>query len=312
MRKQFKFYSIEDTFLKILEEVTIYKKSFIRFGDGEARIIRNQCGPNYQSLDRKLRQKLHFIIKNNMSPNLVLCFSNFSNKKPWFNKFLSNNISNKDTLCDTRFTRQISCFRLRPLWEQKKICYIGAFSDYISKYDKIISNIIKCCQESKEIPTDKYKKDKQTQKIILKQISKDSKINNLLQTIIKSVNESDLLGYQVNDSVILIKEIMTVPNYSFYIKEFLARYFRKNKNFLSSIYNLKKKVLLDKLFSNGKSLEYLLTNYKNSFQQLGEIEEQCLKKRKDTLFIISSGPMGKVLNYNLTIQGYQCLDIGHL
>ena len=309
----FNFYSFEDTLLKILEEVTINKKSFVRFGDGEIRILCNHLGPCFQKLESNLRENLFLIFKNK-HPNLILCLANFHKRKPWYNKFLIDNISTRETICDARFTRMLRPSVLKVLWEQRKICYVGSFTDNNNKYQSIINNIITCCQESKiPLNLNKYKsKRKIDQEYVSQEITKDNSINKLLDSIAAQINTEELLGYSVNYSVSLIKEIMTVSNYSFYTSSFLNYYFRKNKDYLCSIGSIKKKNDLDKIFSNGQSTEYILTNYKNSFQQFEEIKQECLKKEKDILFIISSGPMGKVLNYNLTTHGFQCLDIGHL
>jgi len=309
----FNFYSFEDTLLKIKEEVTINKKSFVRFGDGEIRILCNHCGPDFQKLDPNLRKNLFLIIKSK-HPNLVLCLANYHDRKPWYNKFLINNISSKEIICETQFTRMLGPSKLKVLWEKRKICYVGSFTDNNNEYQTIINNIIACCQESK-IPLNLNKnksKRKIDQEYVSQEITKDNSINKLLDSIAAQINTEELLDYSVNNSVSLIKEIMTVSNYSFYTTSFLNYYFRKNKDLLCSISNIKKKNDLDKIFSNGQSTEYILTNYKNSFQQFEEIKKECLKKEKDILFIISSGPMGKVLNYNLTTHGFQCLDIGHL
>lgn len=225
-----------------------------------------------------------------------------------------NNISSEEPICDARFTRMINYSRLRPLWSQRQICYVGSFTDIPPNFHTVINTIIDTCYQSKiPLKLNKVKsKRKQDQEYVSQEISKDNLVNKLLKTILGQINTKNLLSCSVNNSVSQIKEIMSISNFSFYTSSFVEHYFRKNRKFINCISNIKRKSDLEHIFSNGKSVEYILTDYKNSFQQLEQIEEQCLKKEKDILFIISSGPMGKILNYNLTTQGYQCLDIGHL
>ncbi len=209
----FNFYSFEDTLLKIKEEVTINKKSFVRFGDGEIRILFNHRGPDFQELDSNLRKNLFLIIKSK-HPNLVLCLANFYDRKPWYNKFLINNISNRETICEARFTRVLGFLKLKVLWEQRKICYVGSFTNSHHKYQTIINNIITCCQESK-IPLN-LNKNKSMRKIdqdyVSQEITKNNSINKLLDSIATQINTQELLGNSVNDSVSLIKEIMSVSH----------------------------------------------------------------------------------------------------
>lgn len=146
----------------------------------------------------------------------------------------------------------------------------------------ITDDIIERCNQS-QIPLKLNRvKDKrrQDQEYVSKEITQNNPVNKLLTTILSHINTKELLGCSVNNSVPLLKEIMSIKSFSFYTCSFLEHYFKKNKKVLDGISNIKRKSDLEDLFSNGDSIEYILTDYKNSFQQLEQIEQQCLKKKR--------------------------------
>lgn len=67
------------------------------------------------------------------------------------------------------------------------------------------------------------------------------------------------------------------------------------------------------LLSNAKSVKRILAPATSSFDRYDEILEASLRYAKeDVLFLIAMGPSAGVLAYDLTQEGYQAIDIGHV
>lgn len=66
------------------------------------------------------------------------------------------------------------------------------------------------------------------------------------------------------------------------------------------------------LFDNVATLSRILCPAKNAFTRYDEILFECRKQPKNVLFIIALGPTASVLAYDLTINGYMALDVGHI
>ena len=67
------------------------------------------------------------------------------------------------------------------------------------------------------------------------------------------------------------------------------------------------------LLDNAKDIKCILAPATNSFDRYDDIWKAALEYAKeDTLFLIAIGPSAGVLAYDLTVEGYQALDIGHL
>ena len=67
------------------------------------------------------------------------------------------------------------------------------------------------------------------------------------------------------------------------------------------------------LFNNTKSIKRILCPAENAFSVYNKIINQfkILKITKDTLVLISLGPVASILSYDLNKRGYQAIDIGH-
>ena len=65
------------------------------------------------------------------------------------------------------------------------------------------------------------------------------------------------------------------------------------------------------LFDNARSIVRILCPAESAFDRYEEIYNEALKQPKDKLFLIALGPAAGVLAFDLTIQGYQAIDIGH-
>lgn len=65
------------------------------------------------------------------------------------------------------------------------------------------------------------------------------------------------------------------------------------------------------LFDNAKSIVRILCPAENAFDRYDEIYRETLKQPKDRLILIALGPTAGVLAYDLAMQGYQAIDIGH-
>ncbi|MDE6606843.1 MAG: GT-D fold domain-containing protein [Lachnospiraceae bacterium] len=65
------------------------------------------------------------------------------------------------------------------------------------------------------------------------------------------------------------------------------------------------------LFDNAKSIVRILCPAESAFDKYEEIYEEAMKQPKDKLMLIALGPTAGVLAYDLAMQGYQAIDIGH-
>jgi len=65
------------------------------------------------------------------------------------------------------------------------------------------------------------------------------------------------------------------------------------------------------LFDNAGSIVRILCPAENAFDKYGEIYQEAIKQPKDKLILIALGPTAGVLAYDLAMQGYQAIDIGH-
>lgn len=66
------------------------------------------------------------------------------------------------------------------------------------------------------------------------------------------------------------------------------------------------------IFETAKTIEYQNAPLKNAFDEYDQILEEALKIEKNKLIIIILGPTATVLAYDLALQGYQALDLGHV
>ena len=67
------------------------------------------------------------------------------------------------------------------------------------------------------------------------------------------------------------------------------------------------------LFENTKTIRRIIAPSTNSYDRYSEILKSALKNGKENdLFLIALGPSAGVLAYDLTLSGFQAIDIGHL
>ena len=66
------------------------------------------------------------------------------------------------------------------------------------------------------------------------------------------------------------------------------------------------------LLDNWKSIKRIICPSENSFDKYDEILETLKKQPKDSLILIALGPTATVLVYEMSKEGYQALDLGHL
>ncbi|MBP3441973.1 MAG: SP_1767 family glycosyltransferase [Clostridia bacterium] len=66
------------------------------------------------------------------------------------------------------------------------------------------------------------------------------------------------------------------------------------------------------LFSGAKSINRIIGPSTQAFSRYDEILEEALKQKKDVLFLIALGPAATGLAYDLHLNGYQAVDIGHV
>ena len=68
----------------------------------------------------------------------------------------------------------------------------------------------------------------------------------------------------------------------------------------------------NKLFSNSNSVQRILCPIKNAFGCYDEILDSIKEKSKSKLILLALGPTASVLALDLTVFGFQALDIGHI
>ena len=68
----------------------------------------------------------------------------------------------------------------------------------------------------------------------------------------------------------------------------------------------------EELFDNVNSYETIYTPATNAFSDYDDILNQCLSHSESKLFLLACGLTSTVLAYDLSLHGYQALDIGHL
>ena len=66
------------------------------------------------------------------------------------------------------------------------------------------------------------------------------------------------------------------------------------------------------LLYNARSIRRILAPTCNAFKVYNRIFEQAIKIKKDDLILIALGPAGKVMAYDLFLEGYQVIDIGQM
>lgn len=66
------------------------------------------------------------------------------------------------------------------------------------------------------------------------------------------------------------------------------------------------------LFSNSKSIERIICPSQDAFSKYTEIISIAKKQDKSKLILLALGPTATVLAYDLCIEGYQAVDIGHI
>ena len=78
------------------------------------------------------------------------------------------------------------------------------------------------------------------------------------------------------------------------------------------VYSKKGRFDKDKrLFNSIKSYEEIFISPVNAFDDYDKILKECKTKGKEKIFLISAGPTATILAYDLSLLGYQAIDIGH-
>lgn len=66
------------------------------------------------------------------------------------------------------------------------------------------------------------------------------------------------------------------------------------------------------LFENTHSVRRILCPPTNAYDKYDQILNEALKLNKEVLFLVALGPTATVLAYDLFLNGYQAIDIGHV
>jgi glycosyltransferase family protein len=66
------------------------------------------------------------------------------------------------------------------------------------------------------------------------------------------------------------------------------------------------------LFSQTKSIQRIICPAQNAFDKFDKIYRTALEQSKEKLILVAMGPTAKVLVFNLSLAGFQALDIGNI
>lgn len=66
------------------------------------------------------------------------------------------------------------------------------------------------------------------------------------------------------------------------------------------------------LFNNCKSIKRIICPATDAFSKYNEIVSAVRKQNKNKLILMALGPTATVLAYDMSKEGYQCIDIGHI
>lgn len=66
------------------------------------------------------------------------------------------------------------------------------------------------------------------------------------------------------------------------------------------------------LFDNCNTIKRIICPAQNAFSKYDEIYNSIKNESKEKLFLIALGPTTTILAYELSKEGYQCIDIGHI
>lgn len=66
------------------------------------------------------------------------------------------------------------------------------------------------------------------------------------------------------------------------------------------------------LFDNCNTIKRIICPAQNAFSKYDEIYNSIKNESKEKLFLIALGPTATILAYELSKEGYQCIDIGHI
>ncbi len=292
--KKIFFYKYEYTYDQLIKT----NNSLIRFGDGELRIIGHyKTAVYYQDYNSELANKLLNIFKNmNTMKETIMCIANLSSKS-WYHNIIFSNLDVAQPFHDAQLTRVGNMGpTLEIILADKKICYVG------SMFGETIDNKIISIEEFNE----------------LKQLylDKNNKFIDCLDRVLKLIDWNSVSTMIVNDTITTLKNILNIDNskgnkiYK-YIHDYCEKYKVLNMRILDSIHSIPSKNTLNKTYKYVKSIDYIECKFRNSYDDYDLILEKCKKIDTDTIFIMSCGPTGKVLAYDLINIGYKVLDLGH-
>ena len=106
--------------------------------------------------------------------------------------------------------------------------------------------------------------------------------------------------------------------YSYYADYDMKKYFDKFRKIWDGkdVVIITGKTVFDKIthniFDNAKSVEYIYGPSKDAFSQYDDILDKALTIDKNKIVISILGPTAKPLSYDLALEGYQALDLGHI
>jgi hypothetical protein len=112
-----------------------------------------------------------------------------------------------------------------------------------------------------------------------------------------------------SDATIFLKNRLYDSNNEYFIK-IIEIWTNKSVCFVTS--SLGRLDINHDLFSGVASKHLIDIPNENAFEEYDSILNECLKLNTSTLFLLSAGFTATILAHDLTIEGYQAIDIGHI
>lgn len=304
------FYNCETVLKKILED----KKSFIRFGDGEVRIIvGHKIATLFQEFNDDLQIKLKEIITSK-SNKFNIMIARLNGDKDWYYDFICENINIEEPILDAQIFRKANnelLNNVKVLWNNKNVVYIGSSISYSNIKHINVFNYDTEIPKSKKYIMDISNEDFQNIKL---------KNNIFCDELLKILNNLNLDELQNNNEITfdvkIIKYLLHCDQKKYwfmyrFLYEYFSDRFANNCRIFESISSIPLEENIKKIYNNAKSLYIMKTNYKNAHNQYIDIINKCLQYDIDTIFILSCGPTGKVIGYELINKNYTVYDLGH-
>ncbi len=135
-----------------------------------------------------------------------------------------------------------------------------------------------------------------------------------------AVKNNELIINNINNGIKYGDSLITRPYMDYIEKNF--EFIEKDFNLLKKIWDKKDVIIVEgeysrlgvgnDLFNNCNSIQRILCPSKNAFDYYSSIYDNLKNRDKKMLYLFALGPTATILSYNLSKEGFQCIDIGHV